>query len=137
MYHFDIPQALHYIGDFNNDKLVEYMVDYADVLFSLFGDRVKTWITVNEPIAVCALLPLAEFTYYGTIIPPGVSEYLCGHNIIKAHARIYRLYQYKYKHSQRGEQNYDLFCRNNIIGIFGGIFMRIICSFFLYTCCFS
>lgn len=102
MYHWDIPQALHYIGDFNNEKLVDYMVDYANVLFSLFGDRVKTWITFNEPLTFCAQIPIGSLVY-GAIVPPGVTEYLCTHNVLKAHGRIYRLYQKKYKYKQRGE----------------------------------
>lgn len=104
MYHWDIPQVLHYVGNFDNDNIVEYAADYADVLFSLFGDRVKTWITFNEPLTFCAYYPRLSLDF-GGLLPSGVTEYLCTHNVIRAHARIYRLYELKYKNSQQGEQN--------------------------------
>lgn len=104
MYHWDIPQLLHYIGDFNNNKVSDAFIDYADVLFSLFGDRVKTWITFNEPLSFCAHFPLASLEF-GAVLPPGITEYLCTHNILRAHAEIYHLYQLKYKANQGGEYN--------------------------------
>ncbi|KAJ8924093.1 hypothetical protein NQ315_006875 [Exocentrus adspersus] len=101
MYHWDIPQVLNYIGDFSNPYTIDYVVDYADVLFSLFGDRVKTWITFNEPLSFCAHFPLSSAAF-GVHLPAGISEYLCSHNIVIAHAKIYRLYQLKYKWEQNG-----------------------------------
>lgn len=45
---------------------------------------------------------------YGTsVLAPGldihgVGEYLAGHNIIKAHANVFRLYERKYRIKQQG-----------------------------------
>lgn len=52
LYHWDLPQALEdeYLG-FLSEKVVEDFVDYADLCFREFGDRVKTWTTLNEPYA--------------------------------------------------------------------------------------
>uniref|UniRef100_V5I941 beta-glucosidase n=1 Tax=Anoplophora glabripennis TaxID=217634 RepID=V5I941_ANOGL len=107
MYHWDVPQALNYIGDFSNPTFVDYVANYADLLFSLFGDRVKTWNTFNEPITFCAHFPIASAAL-GVLLPVGVSEYLCSHNVLRAHARIYRLYQLKYKYSQGGRISISL-----------------------------
>lgn len=41
MYHYDLPLALAKFGGLTNPILIEYFVEYADLLFSLFGDRVR------------------------------------------------------------------------------------------------
>ncbi|KAJ8924094.1 hypothetical protein NQ315_006876 [Exocentrus adspersus] len=101
MYHFDSPQTLHYLGAWENSLMVEYMADYAELLFQLFGDRVKTWLTINEPSTFCYTFTEAA-AEMGLSVPTGIAEYECAHNVLKAHARIYRLYQFKYKWTQKG-----------------------------------
>lgn len=32
-----------------NPKIVDHFVKYAKLCFTRFGDRVKYWITINEP----------------------------------------------------------------------------------------
>lgn len=51
LYHFDMPLALQNIGGFENREVVEAYANYAKTCFMLFGDRVKRWITFNEPLA--------------------------------------------------------------------------------------
>lgn len=34
---------------------------------------------------------------------PGIPAYLCGHNLLKAHAEVYHMYQKNYKHRQHGK----------------------------------
>lgn len=106
MYHWDTPLAIHNLGTWNNEQIIEYFVEYADILFQLFGDRVKTWLTINEPLTFCVAFTETSAQMYGSgLIPIGISEYLCAHNVIKAHARVYRLYEIKYKSSQHGKKN--------------------------------
>ena len=51
------------------DKVVEDFGDYARICYILFGDRVKYWITINEPANI------ADRGYANGQLAPGVS---CG-----------------------------------------------------------
>lgn len=53
MYHYDLPQKLQLIGGFTNPIIVDYFKAYANLLFERFGDRVKYWITFNQPADIC------------------------------------------------------------------------------------
>lgn len=53
MYHYDLPQPFAKFGGLSNEILVDHFVEYADLLFNLFGDRVKRWMTFNEPLEFC------------------------------------------------------------------------------------
>lgn len=97
MFHFDLPMPLSNLGGFTNEVIVDYFEAYADLLYSLYGDRVKRWITINEPLMFCTSFYGARRYFAPTIEPVGgVSEYLCGHNVLKAHAVAYRLYEKEY-----------------------------------------
>lgn len=90
MYHNDLPQALQEMGGWTNRYVVDYFEQYAKVLYARYADRVKVWITFNEPTSFCVS------GYSGRDAPrlmsPGVGIYLCIHNILLSHARAYRLY---------------------------------------------
>ncbi|KAL6966359.1 beta-glucosidase [Sarracenia purpurea var. burkii] len=50
LFHFDVPQALeHSYKGFLSHEIVQDFCDFADFCFDKFGDRVKHWITLNEP----------------------------------------------------------------------------------------
>ncbi|MBP2071040.1 glycoside hydrolase family 1 protein [Thermoanaerobacterium butyriciformans] len=50
LFHFDMPIEMQHIGGFENRQVLENYKNYAKTCFELFGDRVKRWITFNEPI---------------------------------------------------------------------------------------
>nr|SGZ49394.1 beta-glucosidase [Zygaena filipendulae] len=96
IYHWDLPQKLQDIGGWLNPHIVEYFTDYAKVLFDKFSDKVKYWITFNEPMQTCLE------GYGGTYRAPalnhhGVAEYLCTHNLLKSHASVYHLFNESYR----------------------------------------
>jgi len=49
LYHWDLPQALQDQGGWPARLTAEAFVEYADLVTRRLGDRVKHWITLNEP----------------------------------------------------------------------------------------
>ena len=49
LYHWDLPQALQEQGGWANRETVAAFVEYTDVVSRHLGDRIKHWITHNEP----------------------------------------------------------------------------------------
>ncbi|MBL8050645.1 MAG: beta-glucosidase, partial [Anaerolineales bacterium] len=49
LYHWDLPQALQDKGGWPARMVVDAFVEYTDVITRALGDRVKDWITLNEP----------------------------------------------------------------------------------------
>ncbi|XP_043692665.1 beta-glucosidase 13-like [Telopea speciosissima] len=112
MFHFDVPQALEdNYGGFLNPHIIEDFQDFAELCFKEFGDRVKHWITLNEP-AVFIL------GYSQPTCPPGrcsksvgdcsagnsaTEPYLVAHHLLLAHAAAVKLYRDKYQTSQKGK----------------------------------
>ncbi len=65
LYHWDLPQALQDEGGWPARHTAEAFVEYAEAVVRRLGDRVKQWMTLNEPM-VSALLG-----YYLGIHAPG------------------------------------------------------------------
>src|SRR6056297_304149 len=50
IFHWDLPQALQKeYGGFADRRIVEDFADYSELLGRRLGDRVRKWITINEP----------------------------------------------------------------------------------------
>jgi len=55
LYHWDLPQDLENRGGWKNREIVNWFKEYAHLCATHFGDRVKNWIILNEPMAVAGL----------------------------------------------------------------------------------
>ncbi len=49
LYHWDLPQNLQDEGGWVSRTTADAFVEYADLVSRALGDRVKNWITLNEP----------------------------------------------------------------------------------------
>src|SRR5690606_28421603 len=95
LYHWDLPLALQLENDgWLGTSLPDYFAAYADLCFERFGERVKNWITLNEPW-VASILGYGQ----GVFAPGRISTsepYLAGHHFILAHAKAVHIYRNKY-----------------------------------------
>lgn len=48
LYHFDLPLSLEKNGGWSNPETIDAFLEYSEVCFREFGDRVKYWLTINE-----------------------------------------------------------------------------------------
>ncbi|XP_023717252.2 myrosinase 1-like [Cryptotermes secundus] len=101
IYHWDLPQPLQDLGGWANPVMADYFEDYAYLLFSNFGDRVKAWITFNEPDSFTG--GYGTSGYAPTFHAPGIGEYLATRTVLLSHARVYHLYQAYFQKLQRGK----------------------------------
>ncbi|CAN1265567.1 Beta-glucosidase 44 [Linum perenne] len=107
LYHYDMPLALEkrYMGLLNRQVVKDY-ADYAEFCFKTFGDRVKNWMTFNEPRVTAALgydngifAPGRCSKSYGNCTEgnSGTEPYIVAHNLILAHAEAVKRYREKYQ----------------------------------------
>ncbi|KAK7362436.1 hypothetical protein VNO77_04548 [Canavalia gladiata] len=113
LYHWDLPQALHdkYKGWLSNEIIKDFAT-YAETCFEKFGDRVKHWITFNEPHTFtiqgydvglqapgrCSIL-LHLFCKEGD---SSTEPYIVAHNVLRTHGAVADIYRKKYKKTQGG-----------------------------------
>lgn len=63
LFHFDMPMSMQEIGGWENREVVKAYADFAETCFKLFADRVKNWMTFNEPIVPVEGGYLYDFHY--------------------------------------------------------------------------
>ena len=83
LYHWDLPQALQDKGGWSAPETVEAFGRYADAVARRLGDRVRDWITLNEPEVV------AYAGHYVGVHAPGIRDFrtavLVSHHLLLAH----------------------------------------------------
>jgi len=91
IYHWDLPGALHDLGGWTNREIAHWFADYATILFLRLGDRVKHWITLNEPW--CS----AHLGYVTGHHAPGLRDQWAGlraaHHLLLSHAAAVEAYR--------------------------------------------
>ncbi|XP_072293793.1 lactase/phlorizin hydrolase, partial [Eucyclogobius newberryi] len=103
LYHWDLPQALQDVGGWENVSVVDRFREYADLMFTRLGPKVKRWITINEPYIVANVGHGYGAAAPGISFRPGTLPYIVGHHLIKAHAEAWHLYNDRYRASQKGQ----------------------------------
>ena len=82
------PQALEdEYGGWLDRRVVDDFEHYAACCFALFGDRVKRWLTLNEPWCSAAIGYAVGEHAPGRSEAAATEPYLAGHHLLLAHAR--------------------------------------------------
>ena len=110
LYHWDLPQTLYdrYKGFLNTEEFRADFENYARLCFSRFGDRVKNWITFNEPYIISVFGHLNGSLAPGHCAEPGIATdtktepWRVGHTIILSHASVVRMYAEEFQPTQLG-----------------------------------
>ncbi|XP_032380544.1 lactase-like protein isoform X4 [Etheostoma spectabile] len=102
LYHWDLPQVLQEkYGGWQNISLVNHFNEFANLCFERFGNRVKYWMTFNNPWSVAV-----EGYETGEHAPGlrlrGTGAYRAAHHIIKAHAKVWHTYDTQWRAKQKG-----------------------------------
>lgn len=84
LYHWDLPQALETRGGWRDRDTAERFADLATQCYEAYGDRVRWWLTVNEPWIVGLL------GYLHGLHAPGYRDDVLGevtvfHHLLLAH----------------------------------------------------
>jgi beta-galactosidase len=92
LYHWDLPASLQTeLDGWLNPVLVDHFAAYAKTCFEHFGDRVKHWITFNEPWVV-SIMGYGQ----GGFAPGRVSNsepYQVAHQLLRAHAKTVQVFR--------------------------------------------
>ncbi len=117
LFHWDTPSALHNrsdTGSWLSTDIIEAFDNYADFVFAVYGDRVKHWITLNEPWTYslngygsgdhapgrCSTNPKCLVNGGGG--NTSTEPYIVAHHLLLAHARASKTYRTKYQKQQGG-----------------------------------
>ncbi|KAL0817464.1 hypothetical protein Bca101_073908 [Brassica carinata] len=103
VFHWDTPQDLEdEYGGFLSERIVKDFREYADFVFQEYGDKVKHWITFNEPWVfahagydVGKKAPGRCSDYVDRTCKGGRSGYevyLVSHNLLNAHAEAFEAF---------------------------------------------
>ena len=85
LFHWDLPQALQDRGGWASRATVDAFLRYVTVVSDALGDRVKNWITQNEPWVYSTL------GHIEGVFAPGISDWKSGlavaHHILLSHGK--------------------------------------------------
>ena len=91
MYHFDLPYCLEEQGGWNSRETMDAFVNYAKVLFELYGKEVTYWLTINEQNTMI-LHPGAIGLPKGGTLPGKKELYQQNHHMMLAQAKVMKLF---------------------------------------------
>ena len=96
LYHWDLPAALDDLGGWLNPDSAAWFADYADVVVRALDDRVRVWVTINEPWVI------ADGGYMRGVLAPGhrsASEAgRASYHLLRAHAAAVDAYRASGRH---------------------------------------
>ncbi|MEM9158602.1 MAG: GH1 family beta-glucosidase [Verrucomicrobiota bacterium] len=92
LFHWDLPLSLQLEMDgFLNPEIADCFEEFGRLCFERFGDRVKHWITLNEPWCSAVLGHGQGYFAPGRACPD--EPYVAAHNLLRAHGKIVKIYR--------------------------------------------
>ena len=85
LYHWDLPQALQDAGGWPARDTVDAFADYAALVARRLGDRVKRWVTHNEPWCIAVLGH--EEGHHAPGLKDPAAALAAAHHLLLSHAR--------------------------------------------------
>ena len=89
LFHWDLPGDIEDQGGWPERRTVDAFIDYTATVVDGLGDRVKNWITINEPWVAATL------GYIDGVFAPGRQSWpdglAAGHHLLLAHGRAVEL----------------------------------------------
>jgi len=96
LYHWDLPAALDDLGGWLNPDIAGWFADYGTAVFKRLGDRVKKWVTLNEPWVV------TDGGYlHGALAPGHKNRFeapIASRQLMRAHGAAVQAYRAEGKH---------------------------------------
>jgi beta-glucosidase len=97
LYHWDLPAALDDRGGWLNPDIAGWFAEYASIVFRRLDDRVKLWVTLNEPWVV------TDGGYLHGALAPGhrnrFEAPIASHHLMRAHGAAVQAYRAQGRHS--------------------------------------
>lgn len=90
LYHWELPYALYQKGGWMNEEIVEWFGAYAKLIGERFGDRVRHFITLNEPQCFVGM-GFASGRHAPGLVSPLRDTFQMAHNALKAHGRAVQM----------------------------------------------
>ena len=100
-YHWDLPEALGERGGFRNPDYPDWFAEYTTLLVQRYGDRVRRYITYNEPL--CAV----HASYKAGVFAPGLKltdtqSLMCLHHFLLGHGKASKIIMENRKDAEVG-----------------------------------
>lgn len=86
LYHWDLPQALQNRGGWLERGSADWFADYAELVGRALGDRVKDWITFNEP-QIFLGFGYSQGSHAPGLALPDADVFRAAHHVNLAHGR--------------------------------------------------
>ena len=90
LFHWDYPLALHQKGGWLNRDSSDWFAEYAKVVVDALSDRVKYWMTINEPqVFIGCGYAIGKFAPFQKLPVRDLAQ-MC-HNVLLAHGKTVKM----------------------------------------------
>ncbi len=105
LHHFTHPLWFQQLGAFEKEENIKHFIEFSKLVFLRYSDRVKFWVTLNEPNVY------VTSAYFNTSFPPGNANAKLGgevlKNMLKAHVLVYKALKSGQLSVVGGQENKD------------------------------